>query len=1811
MNGLRCLPPGVAVGRNDNGCGCSPFQPCRRLMPDLFLRVPVTVIFFLAAFSSTSWAEVSWSAEGSETLYRPRRDLLQRSHGYVPPSGLQSCSIHPHLEATGHLLGGVTGWIQVPSSLPSSRESSGPAPGPSTSNVPDPVAFFPFDGSLSTYLYGNYSGATSGGSFVFDYNYESYVLLCSRDQQSTVVLDDVPYGTRGPFAINLWMRAGNITGDQLQYLYSHNSSATDGDVNSLAWGPNQVQLYFPEPGHIAFGVLRGVVKDATDAYVGDASVTFLDSDGQVSNSEGGRPVKQTPNVTDGEWHMLTLTTPSGGGKGYQMYIDGGLVAEMSPGSNNLQRSVDGGDPMYIDGKINLCARSNMMADRFYDGRIAQLSIFDSSLSPGEVRQIYLAGQVSSPDSAQASSPVSGPTTSVLPDYASLDYDSSRRIASPAAAPTTPAISPDATSVQPLPASGSDAGPTPVAFFPLTGRSLSSLPIPRQRNYSGLSSNVVWTFDDDIGDFVVQCNKVNDSAVVLEPVAYGQSGPFAINLWFKVNSVLGDAFQYLYSHTISNAMGSGWDANQVRLYFPEMGHPAFGVVRSIVKDSTDIDRGSASIVFVDSDGQIGSTTRNSTSPALEAGQTVLQDGSWHMATITTLPGGVTGYSLYIDGYLAGTINGNNSYIGPGGTQYHVDGGNPMNLNGSIYLCGRSLGDQSRGYDGRLASLGLYNTYLTGDQIAALYDSGPSSYPAVKPGAGYVIGDLSACPLTADIAATLPSCENNQYCIPVSAADITSNNSTLPSGATQGRVGVCVDKPQFPLMLPDPSVVSPPLAFFPLTGTLSSYPIPKYSGIAFDVNTSPDPLFGVVNNCTRDTDSIILLEAVPYAARGRFSVNFWMRSTDASGMQLQYVYSHEGNMSLSQSLDPWGPNQIQVYFPGDDHPAAGVVRTFVHDNLDVNTGVNSQAFLDSDGRVADNTARPSAAQARPRPGDGNWHMVSVTSQPDGGRGYRLYLDGVFKSEVSERAQYQGDNGIAYLTTGGRAMALDGPITLCTRADNTTNRYFDGSIAYLGLYDYPLSPSQVASLYSTVRSFNGTVGTSRPTQAALSPSPGSSGLGGAPAPAIAAGGGVAERYTINGNKCALPAALDNGVLVDCTPVNGTLQCPIASSPGVWEQSSTFWDRSVSGSAPAYVTVAQRNTTDGESCQLPLVIGDSLLVDCVFLNGTSQCRGESSQEWKNCSTNAFAPRPLNETLLTNPKNPPREGQLCRVYPGSPVPCSNGLLCVPLPENVIAAGLLENTTAGNPLGLGVCVAPGAAANFQLLQAPFAMIDRGNVPPPLAFFPLAGRSLTALGLPRYTGARSASGFWVPDAQFGQVFFCNKDRREYIRLQAVPFAEEGPWTLNFWFRSEGTNNVTGLSYILSTVGSAGTISPMDENQIEVYLPGKQHPSHGVIRTIVKDSTDFPLSNNESYVYLDSDGNVSSNKNRSVKVQPDDGNWHMVTLTTHTDGSKGYALYVDGTLAGNLTAQSRNNATGNLAQVGGGRPINLGRIYLCTRADLDPDRFFNGSIAHLSLYDQAFSTQNVSFLYTAYATAVPTAALSAPPGSPAGVQGSSQVQAQPVESSSSDGSGLSAGAIIGIVAGSLAGAAMLTLVIITLIGAARKRQVKAFRKYTNDAFSPSGGDLHTVPSGTLEMQHVPFATYMTDRKPPPLRLPSVRESGNRRNGSAMTFDPVDLSSEPQGNKAIGRAEDAIPDSTYMSGLSAVTDASIASYPTTPASSLRAPSTVYNDAGSHTGTGNASGSTTTGPPSPDDFEVTSARSGRTGRRTTRLVFPPSDRG
>ena len=69
-----------------------------------------------------------------------------------------------------------------------------------------------------------------------------------QDKENSIILDSVPYGTDGSFAINLWMRRqpdSEFNGKVFQYLYSH----TSGDAAS-PMSPNQV---CQPPGHLVAG----------------------------------------------------------------------------------------------------------------------------------------------------------------------------------------------------------------------------------------------------------------------------------------------------------------------------------------------------------------------------------------------------------------------------------------------------------------------------------------------------------------------------------------------------------------------------------------------------------------------------------------------------------------------------------------------------------------------------------------------------------------------------------------------------------------------------------------------------------------------------------------------------------------------------------------------------------------------------------------------------------------------------------------------------------------------------------------------------------------------------------------------------------------------------------------------------------------------------------------------------------------------------------------------------------------------------------------------------------------------------------------------------------------------------------------------------------------------------------------------------------------------------------------------------------------------------------------------------------------------
>lgn len=92
------------------------------------------------------------------------------------------------------------------------------------------------------------------------------------------------------------------------------------------------------------------------------------------------------------------------------------------------------------------------------------------------------------------------------------------------------------------------------------------------------------------------------------------------------------------------------------------------------------------------------------------------------------------------------------------------------------------------------------------------------------------------------------------------------------------------------------------------------------------------------------------------------------------------------------------------------------------------------------------------------------------------------------------------------------------------------------------------------------------------------------------------------------------------------------------------------------------------------------------------------------------------------------------------------------------------------------------------------------------------------------------------------------------------------------------------------------------QISIYVPEEQHPRYGVVRAVIKDTSNEDNSTSAGQqIYLDSDGLVSDNVHPSVSSNPNpvaDGNWHMVTISTHADMTTGFDLYLDGAPVGDM-------------------------------------------------------------------------------------------------------------------------------------------------------------------------------------------------------------------------------------------------------------------------------------------------------------------------
>jgi len=213
-----------------------------------------------------------------------------------------------------------------------------------------------------------------------------------------VHIDNLLYGRRGSFAINLWIKsaaqrppgrspARNVLGGTLfQYVLSH-SGVLQPNTSFSVFDRNQVNIYLPAPGRPLFGIARAAIKDSND----DEDSMFVDSDGAVNNNVRRSPLPSAPaNVTDGAWHMLTVTTfpETLNSRGFQLYVDGALAGQVPSAFNGEDSESDGGDPIFLDGPLSLCNRADGDANRSFYGYISQLAVIDAALEPEDVKALY-------------------------------------------------------------------------------------------------------------------------------------------------------------------------------------------------------------------------------------------------------------------------------------------------------------------------------------------------------------------------------------------------------------------------------------------------------------------------------------------------------------------------------------------------------------------------------------------------------------------------------------------------------------------------------------------------------------------------------------------------------------------------------------------------------------------------------------------------------------------------------------------------------------------------------------------------------------------------------------------------------------------------------------------------------------------------------------------------------------------------------------------------------------------------------------------------------------------------------------------------------------------------------------------------------------------------------------------------------------------------------------------------------------------------------------------------------------------------------
>jgi len=627
------------------------------------------------------------------------------------------------------------------------------------------------------------------------------------------------------------------------------------------------------------------------------------------------------------------------------------------------------------------------------------------------------------------------------------------------------------------------GPRAARRWALRGSLAEEDPAPGAEVATG--KNVRWVRDEIFGR-ALACDAALNSTVDLGKLpGVGARGPFALNFWMRQGKTSGEGFEYVVSLADDDALDietrnfDAWRPNSLHVYVPESGHEAHGVIRFIYKDSDDLCTGRLCQSYIDSDG-----AWMNNSPRDTPGHVDLEDGRWHMITLSTMPSGGMGFTVYVDGVLAAVspprllLEGMLQSPDAEPLGFGVDGGDPFTPNGRLKICGRSDANPDRHYTGRLAELEVFDSYLTPDQVFAKYlgvvgqkegleralslymnqvlpphaDAMPVTNPELyrnPQGPGAAEGD--SCVVDGRVP-----CMMGLMCIP-------NGDSLINLVDSEGLNGLCVKVPLaglaeaslVPGLLPSgpDSSLPVPRAFFPLTGgSASSWPFPFHKGEGG--SWVEDPLFLDVLQCEAGArGGVVDIKDTQFASKnGPFAINMWVRKLGGySGGQPDVFFSTGGAWKASGEWDAKSPNQAQLAVNPE-----GKLQVVVRDFND--EGVAQPLTVSGPGAIPDHEGgdMPSSKFTF---NDQMWHMVTVTTLPSRKNGIDVYVDGFL-------AYSEKRDGSSTKTVGGSPIFLPKDLRLCGRSDGARNANFEGRLAHLMLFDEPLGPGAVAQMYATVR-------------------------------------------------------------------------------------------------------------------------------------------------------------------------------------------------------------------------------------------------------------------------------------------------------------------------------------------------------------------------------------------------------------------------------------------------------------------------------------------------------------------------------------------------------------------------------------------------------------------------------------------------------------------------------------------------------------------------------------------------------------------------